>query len=246
MTMLANGGRPAARLITGAHQRTAGLYLALREAAASDTDLARRLREVEERRLVSAEQGLSSTGYSTSHPKRRRKGEGHEGHQAGRDRPDVPHGGDRRCAGGGGVAGRRRRYPDRCVEPHECRQVVWLRGATQVAPGVRFRGRDRSGWLRWSRVCEVIAVQAPRELVWRTIATPLLPDSTEWRIALESVGGGTRIVQSYQVTRCPGWFPWVVVRVNPAHIDRGGALGEDLRRSGVIAAGDARVVESAG
>src|SRR6266568_5362243 len=117
MTMLANGGRPAARLITGAHQRTAGLYLALREAAASDTDLARRLREVEERRLVSAEQGLSSTGYSTSHPKRRRKGEGHEGHQAGRDRPDVPHGGDRRCAGGGGVAGRRRRYPDRCVEP---------------------------------------------------------------------------------------------------------------------------------
>jgi len=133
--------------------------------------------------------------------------------------------------------------------PSRRRQVVWLRGATQVAPGVRFRGRNRSGWLRWSRVCEVIAVQAPRELGWRTIATPLLPDSTEWRIALESVGGGTRIVQSYQVTRCPGWFPWVVVvvvRVNPAHIDRGGALGEDLRRSGVIAAGDARVVESAG
>lgn len=129
---------------------------------------------------------------------------------------------------------------------HECRQVVWLRGATQVAPGVRFRGRDRSGWLRWSRVCEVIAVQAPRELVWRTIATPLLPDRTEWRIALGSVGGGTRIVQSYQVSWCPGWYAWVVVRVNPAHIDRGGALGEDLRRIGVIAAGDARVVESAG
>jgi AcrR family transcriptional regulator len=49
----------AARLITGAHQRTAGLYLALREAAASDSDLARRLRESEERRRVSAEQGLS-------------------------------------------------------------------------------------------------------------------------------------------------------------------------------------------
>jgi len=49
----------AARLITAAHQRTAGLYLALREAAASDTDLARRLREIEERRRVSAEQGLS-------------------------------------------------------------------------------------------------------------------------------------------------------------------------------------------
>jgi len=49
----------AARGITGAHQRTTGLYLALREAAASDSDLARRLREVEERRRVSIGQALS-------------------------------------------------------------------------------------------------------------------------------------------------------------------------------------------
>jgi len=48
----------AARLITGAHQRTTGLYLALREAAASDPDLARRHREGEERRRVSVEQAI--------------------------------------------------------------------------------------------------------------------------------------------------------------------------------------------
>ncbi len=129
---------------------------------------------------------------------------------------------------------------------HECHQVTCLHGATAAAPGVRFRGRNRSGWLRWSRVCEVIAVEAPHELVWRTIATPLLPDSAQWRIALEPVDSGTRIVQSYQVTKMPRWFPWVVARVNPTHIDRSGALTDDLRRIGAIAARDAHVVESAG
>jgi uncharacterized protein YndB with AHSA1/START domain len=128
---------------------------------------------------------------------------------------------------------------------HECRQAAWLHGATQAAPGVRFRGRNRSGWLRWSRVCEVIAVQAPRELAWRTLPTPLLPDSTQWRITLEPVDGGTRIVQTYQLTRCPGWYEWVMARINPTHIDRSGALADDLRRLGAIAAGDAPV-ESAG
>ena len=127
----------------------------------------------------------------------------------------------------------------------ECYQAAWLHGATRAAPGVRFRGRNRSGWLRWSRVCEVVAVEAPREFAWRTIPTPLLPDSTEWRIALEPVNGGTRIVQSYQVIKVPGWLDWVTARVNPAHIDRSGALADDLRRIGAIAAGDTSVKSTA-
>jgi len=60
---------------------------------------------------------------------------------------------------------------------HECHQVRWLGGARAAAPGVRFRGRNRSGWLRWSRTCEVLAVDAPRELVWRTIPTWRFVDS---------------------------------------------------------------------
>src|SRR6266702_2020774 len=154
MTMLANGGRPAARLITGAHQRTAGLYLALREAAASDTDLARRLREIEERRRVSAEQGLSLVAG------RAVTGEERDGLWA--VIVDAP------------VEAVWRVITDvtRTGEwSHECRQVAWLHGAAQAAPGVRFRGRNRSGLLRWSRVCEVIAVDTPREIAWRTIPT---------------------------------------------------------------------------
>jgi hypothetical protein len=48
-----------AHLVATIHQRTAGLYLALHEAAASDEDLDRRLRANEERRRLNIEQGMT-------------------------------------------------------------------------------------------------------------------------------------------------------------------------------------------
>ena len=119
---------------------------------------------------------------------------------------------------------------------HECHQVRWLGGARAAAPGVRFRGRNRSGWLRWSRTCEVLAVDAPRELVWRTIPTWRFVDSSDWRIRLDSTDDGTLIQQSFQVTKCPSWWEWIVARMVRAHLDRTAALTEDLRRLGAIAA----------
>jgi uncharacterized protein YndB with AHSA1/START domain len=124
---------------------------------------------------------------------------------------------------------------------HECLDVRWLRGATGASPGVRFRGRNRSRWVRWSRTCEVLAVDAPRRIAWRTIATPLFPDSTDWVISLEPAGAGTRIRQTYEVTFCPRWWEWIAVRAVPAHVDRTDALTDDLRRLGAVAAADARV-----
>ena len=56
---LAERARAAARLVTGTHVRTAGIYLALREAAAADQSLSERMREGEERRRVSVEHGMS-------------------------------------------------------------------------------------------------------------------------------------------------------------------------------------------
>ncbi|HEX7266102.1 MAG TPA: helix-turn-helix domain-containing protein [Streptosporangiaceae bacterium] len=51
--------RAAARLVTGTNQRGAGVVLALREGAASDTELARQMREVEQRRRINVEQGAA-------------------------------------------------------------------------------------------------------------------------------------------------------------------------------------------
>src|SRR4249919_2949123 len=51
--------RAAARLVTGIHQRTAGVNLALREAAASDPETAWRMREAEQRRRSNVAQGAT-------------------------------------------------------------------------------------------------------------------------------------------------------------------------------------------
>jgi len=123
---------------------------------------------------------------------------------------------------------------------HECLQVDWLDGASLAAPGVRFRGRNRSLWLRWSRTCEVLSVAAPHQIAWRTIPTLLFVDSTDWRIDLEPAGQGTRIVQTFQVTRCPRWWEWIVARLNSPHIDRSAALTADLQRIGEVAAAERR------
>jgi AcrR family transcriptional regulator len=51
--------RAAARLVTGIHQRTMGVNLALREAAASDADLDRMMRDREQGRRDNVEDGMS-------------------------------------------------------------------------------------------------------------------------------------------------------------------------------------------
>jgi len=118
---------------------------------------------------------------------------------------------------------------------HECLHVSWLGGATAAAPGARFRGRNRAGWWRWSRTCEVLAVDPPRQIAWRTIPTALFVDSSDWCITLEPAGAGTRIVQTFAVTKCPRWWEWIVARSVPGHRDRSAALTDDLRRIAAVA-----------
>ncbi|MEZ5116527.1 MAG: SRPBCC family protein [Candidatus Nanopelagicales bacterium] len=120
---------------------------------------------------------------------------------------------------------------------HECRGARWL-GATHAAlPGAQFRGRNRAGWAIWSRQCEIVAVDPPRELAWRTVPSRLLPDSTLWRIELEAHGTQTRITQSFQVLLAPWLLDRFFAAVIPPHRDRDLRLAEDLLRIGDVARG---------
>lgn len=118
---------------------------------------------------------------------------------------------------------------------HECRTVSWVPGTGTSAPGSRFRGRNRAGWARWTRTCEIVAVDEPRELVWRTVPSALFPDSTEWRIRLEPAGRGTAITQSFRVLRAPWLLDRLYARMIPSHQDRDARLAEDLARIGAAA-----------
>lgn len=123
---------------------------------------------------------------------------------------------------------------------HECRSARWLGGACASAPGTRFRGHNRAGWLRWSRTAEIVAVEEPRELVWRTIPTWLFPDSTEWRIRLAATSQGTAITQSFTVLRAPWLLDRLYARLVPAHQNRDARLTDDLARLGAAARRGAR------
>jgi hemerythrin-like domain-containing protein len=117
---------------------------------------------------------------------------------------------------------------------HECRGCSFLDGATLAQPGAKFRGRNRQGIVRWGRVCEVLSTE-DRELVWRTVPTALYPDSSIWRIRVTGVDGGTRLEQSFDVVRSPGFLDAVYATMIPAHRDRAEALTDDLRRLGELA-----------
>jgi len=119
---------------------------------------------------------------------------------------------------------------------HECRRVEWLDGATEAAPGVRFRGMNKAGPWTWSRINEVLVVDKPRTFAWRTVPTLLFPDSSEWRFELESVDRGTRITQSFNVIRAPAVLATLYAIIVPNHRDRTTGLTDDLRRLGELAA----------
>jgi hypothetical protein len=126
---------------------------------------------------------------------------------------------------------------------HECLGADWLGDAHGPSVGARFRGRNRAGrfgWARWSRTCEIVVLNPPSEIVWRTVPTRLFPDSTEWRIRLDIADGATRITQSFTVLRAPWLLDRLYAVLIPSHQDRDARLADDLRRMGEVAGAGAR------
>lgn len=112
----------------------------------------------------------------------------------------------------------------------ECRGCRWVEGASKPVAGARFRGRNRRGGLRWTRLNEVIVADPPRELVWRTVPSGPYPDSVEWRITLRAEGAATRVTESYRIVHVPKLMEWVISAFFPPHRDRTSDLQEDLGR----------------
>jgi len=119
---------------------------------------------------------------------------------------------------------------------HETRGGEWLGGATEPVPGARFRGRNENGRMRWARECEVLAVDAPRSISWRTVPTALYRDSTIWTYELEPTDTGCRITQRFEVVLLGKLMDRLFYAAIPAHRDRSAALADDVRRLGERAA----------
>jgi hypothetical protein len=112
----------------------------------------------------------------------------------------------------------------------ECRGCSWVGGARAPIPGARFRGANRRSWLRWTRLNEIITVNEPFQLHWRTIPSGPYPDSVEWQIDLARENGSTRVRESFTVLAMPRLMEWLLWLVVPAHRDRTHDLESDLKR----------------
>jgi len=102
----------------------------------------------------------------------------------------------------------------------ECHQARWQDGASGPVAGARFRGRNASRWIRWSRRCEVITADPGRQFSFRTIPTWLKRDSTDWTYRFAPTSDGTAVTESYEITRLPPRPMLAVIRrLLPHHLD---------------------------
>jgi uncharacterized protein YndB with AHSA1/START domain len=118
---------------------------------------------------------------------------------------------------------------------HETRGGEWLDGATEALAGARFRGRNRNGRTKWSRICEVQTAEAPEVISWRTVPSRLYPDSTRWTYELTPIDGGCRITQRFEVLELNPIMDRLFYALIPAHRDRSAKLEADVRSLGVVA-----------
>jgi Hemerythrin HHE cation binding domain/Polyketide cyclase / dehydrase and lipid transport len=126
--------------------------------------------------------------------------------------------------------------PTRSDEVQAC---LWLEGPPPGTVGSRFRGRNRAGLIRWSRICEVVTATRGEQFAFRTVPEQLDPtrrDSCVWGYHFEPDGTGTRITHYYTLVQPPQ--PWLLMLYGilmPHHRDARPALRHTLEQLRVTA-----------
>ena len=101
----------------------------------------------------------------------------------------------------------------------------WLDGATGPAVGVRFRAKNHAGrGPDWHNTPVITVAERGREFTFSR--TEKGAGTIVWRYLLTPAGSGTRVTESYEVTRPVTLFGWFIIGVLYGNKDRQG----DLRR----------------
>jgi hypothetical protein len=106
----------------------------------------------------------------------------------------------------------------------ECVRVEWTNGATGPAAGATFRGHNRTGpgkRIKWSRAGRVLTAERAAEFAFATEEGGV--EGTTWRYSFEPTAGGTRVTESYTVTKIPVW-----ARIMDVPLNRHGELIEGM------------------
>lgn len=101
----------------------------------------------------------------------------------------------------------------------------WVDGAGGPAVGARFRATNHAGrGPNWQNTPIVTVADRPREFAFSR--TEKGAGTIVWRYLLSAEGSGTRVTESYEVTRPVTTLGWFVIGVLYGNKDRRG----DLRR----------------
>jgi hypothetical protein len=106
----------------------------------------------------------------------------------------------------------------------EILRCAWLDGATGPAVGARFVATNKAGRFQWRNRPVVLAADPGREFAFAR--TEPLAGTVEWRYRFEPEDGGTRVTESYEVTRPITRLGWFGIGTLAGCKDRRG----DLRR----------------
>ena len=89
-------------------------------------------------------------------------------------------------------------------------KVVWLDGATEAKVGVRFKATNTAGrGPKWNNKPVFVTVDPKREIAWAR--TEVGAGTVEWRYRFVAEGTGTRVIESYEVTKPLTLFGWFII-----------------------------------
>jgi hypothetical protein len=109
----------------------------------------------------------------------------------------------------------------------ECVKVEWQEGATGPAVGSQFLGHNRTGpgkRIKWSRRGRVVSAEPGEEFAFATEEGGR--ESTKWTYRFETVDGGTRVTETYDVNWLPAW-----ARIVDGPLNRRGELHRHMRHT---------------
>jgi Polyketide cyclase / dehydrase and lipid transport len=119
------------------------------------------------------------------------------------------------------------RMPELSPEVVACE---WLDGATGPAVGVRFRATNHAGrGPDWNNTPVITVAERGQELAFSRSEKGA--GTILWRYVFTQEGSGSRVTESYEVTRPVTLFGWFIIGVLYGNKDRRGDLHRGMRET---------------
>jgi ligand-binding SRPBCC domain-containing protein len=109
-------------------------------------------------------------------------------------------------------------------------RCTWLDGATAPAVGARFLAVNKLGnHPSWKNRPVVVSADPGREFAFSR--TEMFAGTVVWRYLFEPNGDGTRLTESYAVTRPITRLGWLIIRLFGGGRDRGDAIRDGMTQT---------------